>query len=87
MKPKNIISQLSSSALCYDPALLDSITILTSTDAHQQHSFSLPLDIPDLRSKVSDVAVKYPYNCVGLVLTFYQHADIPYYGTGWMINS
>ena len=45
----------------------------------------MPLDLDDKRAKVKNVG-KAPYNCIGIVLTFYKNSDIPYNGTWFLID-
>ena len=67
--------------MCYDPVKSEPVLL---EDAHQQ-AFTVPLTIDDHRTKVKDLS-KMPYNCVGVVLSFYKNSDIPHYGTGFLIG-
>ena len=55
--------------LCSDIAMKEKI-IITGLDEHL-HAVTFPSNIPDRRAKVCNAA-EYPFNCVGIVLTYYK---------------
>ena len=75
------LPKLSKSVICYEPATSEPV-VLTRTC---QQAFSIPLAIEDKRRKIEKVN-RPPYDCIGLVLTFYKNSDIPFYGTGFLIS-
>ena len=75
------LPELPQTVLCYDPASMEPIMIADSL----QQNFPVPLDIPDKRAKVQS-PLKYPYNCIGLVLTFFKNDEVPFYSTGCLLD-
>ena len=81
METNTDLSRLPETVLCYNPTTFEPIIITDS----QQQSFSVPLDISDTRTKVSDVS-KHPYDCVGLILAFFKNEEAPFYSTGFLVD-